>query len=215
MRPAHRCIAGYSLAGAVRHVGAVFKPTCLMRLRARRARCGTQTSRNTSRPASSSVRCGVHTSRLGRRRRAHRAAFCAAWPTARSALSLPFEAKGVQTAFESNPGNHFREPDVRMAKAICWAVSNCGEDSLSNSKACGVETSRVVGGNSERFAECLRYCSFRCECSACRRFPINVDDCRLTPLIADRSSLLQSFPYFFCYRFFLMDRASVFLHATT
>ena len=77
-----------------------------------------------------------------------------------------------------------------------------------------VET-RVVGGNSERFAECLRYCSFRCECSACRRFPINVDDCRLTPLIADRSSLLQSFPYFFLLSFFLMDRASVFLHATT
>lgn len=73
--------------------GRRFKPTCLMRLRARQARCGTQTSRNTSRPAGSSVRCGVHTSRLGRRRRARRAAFCAAWPTARSALSLPLRRK--------------------------------------------------------------------------------------------------------------------------
>lgn len=38
-----------------------------------------------------------------------------------------FRTKGVKTVFENNPGNHFKESDLRMAKAICWAVSNCGE----------------------------------------------------------------------------------------
>ena len=35
------------------------------------------------------------------------------------------------------------------------------------------------------------------------------------PLIVDRSSLLRSFPYFFSLSFSLMNRAFVFLHATT
>lgn len=34
-----------------------------------------------------------------------------------------YQAKGVETIFESNPGNHFKEPDMRMAKAIRWALS--------------------------------------------------------------------------------------------
>ena len=42
-----------------------------------------------------------------------------------------FRMKGVKTVFENNPGNHFKEPDLRMAKAICWAVSNCGKDGPS------------------------------------------------------------------------------------
>lgn len=45
-----------------------------------------------------------------------------------------FRTKGVKTVFESNPGNHFKEPDLRMAKAICWVVSNCGEDGPSKSR---------------------------------------------------------------------------------
>ena len=45
-----------------------------------------------------------------------------------------FEARGVKTVFESNPGNHFKEPDLRMAKAICWAVSNCDEGGPSKSR---------------------------------------------------------------------------------
>ena len=45
-----------------------------------------------------------------------------------------FRTKGVKTVFESNPGNHFKEPDLRMAKAICWAVSNCDEGGPSKSR---------------------------------------------------------------------------------
>lgn len=33
-----------------------------------------------------------------------------------------FEARGVPTAFEQNPGNHFKEPALRMAKGIAWAL---------------------------------------------------------------------------------------------
>lgn len=33
-----------------------------------------------------------------------------------------FQEKGVATFFESNPGNHFKEPDLRMAKGICWML---------------------------------------------------------------------------------------------
>ena len=34
----------------------------------------------------------------------------------------PFEARGVPTLFEQNPGNHFKEPALRMAKGIAWAL---------------------------------------------------------------------------------------------
>ncbi len=33
------------------------------------------------------------------------------------------EAAGIQTAYEINPGNHFTEPDVRMARAIRWLLT--------------------------------------------------------------------------------------------
>ena len=33
-----------------------------------------------------------------------------------------FEARGVPTVFEQNPGNHFKEPALRMAKGIVWAL---------------------------------------------------------------------------------------------
>lgn len=34
-----------------------------------------------------------------------------------------FRAKGVATTFEQNPGNHFREPALRMAKGIRWVLA--------------------------------------------------------------------------------------------
>lgn len=34
-----------------------------------------------------------------------------------------FEARGVLTVFEQNPGNHFKEPALRMAKGIAWALA--------------------------------------------------------------------------------------------
>ena len=36
------------------------------------------------------------------------------------------KARGVNTALEWNPGNHFRDPDIRMAKAFAWVMNaNC------------------------------------------------------------------------------------------
>lgn len=34
-----------------------------------------------------------------------------------------FRSKGVPTQFESNPGNHFKEPALRMARGITWTIS--------------------------------------------------------------------------------------------
>lgn len=34
-----------------------------------------------------------------------------------------FRSKGVPAQFESNPGNHFKEPALRMARGITWAIS--------------------------------------------------------------------------------------------
>ena len=34
-----------------------------------------------------------------------------------------FRSKRVPTQFESNPGNHFKEPALRMARGIAWAIS--------------------------------------------------------------------------------------------
>ena len=34
-----------------------------------------------------------------------------------------FRSKGIPTQFESNPGNHFKEPALRMARGITWAIS--------------------------------------------------------------------------------------------
>ena len=34
-----------------------------------------------------------------------------------------FRSKGVPTRFETNPGNHFKEPALRMARGITWTIS--------------------------------------------------------------------------------------------
>lgn len=33
-----------------------------------------------------------------------------------------FRAMGTETAFEMNPGNHFREPEGRLARGVAWLV---------------------------------------------------------------------------------------------
>ena len=38
------------------------------------------------------------------------------------AVVAAFQERGVETAFEKNPGNHFKEPDLRMAKGIAWVL---------------------------------------------------------------------------------------------
>ena len=39
-----------------------------------------------------------------------------------SSVVSSFQERGIETVFESNPGNHFKEPDLRMAKGICWVL---------------------------------------------------------------------------------------------
>jgi len=33
-----------------------------------------------------------------------------------------FKAKGINTIFEMNPGNHFKDADIRLAKGIAWIL---------------------------------------------------------------------------------------------
>ena len=34
-----------------------------------------------------------------------------------------FIQQGIQTELEWNPGNHFKEPDLRMAKGFAWLLA--------------------------------------------------------------------------------------------
>ncbi len=34
-----------------------------------------------------------------------------------------YRSRGVEAVFETNPGNHFRDADVRLAKGIAWALT--------------------------------------------------------------------------------------------
>ena len=42
-----------------------------------------------------------------------------------SFISESFKKRGVETVFEMNPGNHFTDPEARMAKAIAWLLMRC------------------------------------------------------------------------------------------
>lgn len=42
-----------------------------------------------------------------------------------ASISESFKKKGVETVFEMNPGNHFTDPEARMAKAIAWLLRRC------------------------------------------------------------------------------------------
>lgn len=92
VRPAHRCIAGYSLAGLFA-TWAPFQTDLFDAVAGASGSMWYPTSRNTLRLARSTARRDARISRLGRRKRARRVAFCAAWPTARGALSLLLRRK--------------------------------------------------------------------------------------------------------------------------
>lgn len=133
--PAHRCIAGYSLAGLF----ATWAPFQTDLFDAVASASGSMWYPNFAEYVEASefehpLRCAYFSLGSKEARTPSRLLRGVADGTQR--VVAAFEAKGVKTVFESNPGNHFKEPDVRMAKAICWAVSNCGENSPSNSKAC-------------------------------------------------------------------------------
>ena len=36
--------------------------------------------------------------------------------------------QGVKTILEWNPGNHFYQPDVRIARGFAWLINNCLHD---------------------------------------------------------------------------------------
>lgn len=38
-------------------------------------------------------------------------------------ISAHFASTGTETVFETNPGNHFRDADARLAKGISWALA--------------------------------------------------------------------------------------------
>lgn len=135
VRPIHRCIAGYSLAGLF----ATWAPFQADLFDAVASASGSMWYPNFAEYVEAGeferpLRCAYFSLGSKEARTPSRLLRGVADGTQR--VVAAFETKGVQTAFENNPGNHFKEPDVRMAKAICWAVSNCGEDSPSNSKAC-------------------------------------------------------------------------------
>jgi len=35
-----------------------------------------------------------------------------------------YQELGIPSTFETNPGGHFLEPDLRMAKGITWLLGN-------------------------------------------------------------------------------------------
>ncbi len=37
-------------------------------------------------------------------------------------IERAFAEKGIETVFEKNPGNHFKDADIRMAKGIAWIL---------------------------------------------------------------------------------------------
>lgn len=48
-----------------------------------------------------------------------------------NALRLTYSAlndQGVKTILEWNPGNHFCQPDVRLARGFAWLINNCPHD---------------------------------------------------------------------------------------
>ena len=34
------------------------------------------------------------------------------------------QKQGISSTLEWNPGNHFREPEVRVAKGVAWVMEN-------------------------------------------------------------------------------------------
>ena len=37
-------------------------------------------------------------------------------------LTNEYKNKGIETTFEMNPGNHFKDADLRLAKGIAWIL---------------------------------------------------------------------------------------------
>lgn len=134
-RPSHRCIAGYSLAGLF----AAWAPFQTDLFDAVASASGSMWYPGFAKYVEAgtfdrSPRCAYFS--LGSKEARTPSHLLRGVADGTQRVVDAFRAKGVKAVFENNPGNHFKESDLRMAKAICWAVSNCGEDSPSKSKAC-------------------------------------------------------------------------------
>ena len=44
------------------------------------------------------------------------------------ALAALLSARGVDCALEWNPGNHFRDADLRTARAFAWVLNSSGQN---------------------------------------------------------------------------------------
>lgn len=135
VRPIHRCIAGYSLAGLF----ATWAPFQADLFDAVASASGSMWYPDFAEYVEASMfdsppRCAYFSLGSKEARTPSRLLRGVADGTQR--VVGAFRMKGVKTVFESNPGNHFKEPDVRMAKAICWVVSNCGENGPSKLGEC-------------------------------------------------------------------------------
>ena len=129
-RPSHRCIAGYSLAGLF----ATWAPFQTNLFDAVASASGSMWYPGFAEYVEATTfncppRCAYFSLGSKEARTPSRLLRGVADGTQR--VVDAFRAKGVKAVFENNPGNHFKEPDLRMAKAICWAVSNCGKDGPS------------------------------------------------------------------------------------
>ena len=60
---------------------------------------------------------------VGDRESRTRNAFMRAVEDCDRALLDIYLSKGVDAVFETNPGNHFRDADIRLAKGISWVLS--------------------------------------------------------------------------------------------
>ena len=43
------------------------------------------------------------------------------------ALHDQYDKIGIKTTLEWNEGNHFKDPEVRMAKGFAWVINNLDE----------------------------------------------------------------------------------------
>ena len=119
--PQHRCIAGYSLAGLF----ATWAPFNTTLFDALASASGSLWYPNFSEYVSTNTfakkpLCAYFS--LGSKEAKTPSRLLRTVAQGTKSVVSSFQKKGVETFFESNPGNHFKEPDLRMAKGICWTL---------------------------------------------------------------------------------------------
>lgn len=119
--PQHRCIAGYSLAGLF----ATWAPFNTTLFDALASASGSLRYPNfseyvTTKSFAKKPLCAYFS--LGSKEAKTPSRLLRTVAQGTKSVVSSFQEKGVETLFESNPGNHFKKPDLRMAKGICWML---------------------------------------------------------------------------------------------